>query len=166
MTHDIGRRQMIRRGLPAAGAAALLATPLTAARASAEKAQDSSLIHPIVGTWMAQVTIVGSGDPPEEGMFSYGADGIMSGTDASRVTGFGTWRPTGASSFTLVYRHYVVTNDQVAGIVVVTMNGTVTSSTEWTESGEAKFLDPSGNVVLTHEATAIGTRFGFAPGNA
>jgi hypothetical protein len=162
MAHDIGRREMIRKGLPAAGAAALLATPLTAGRAAAEQTGDPRT-HPIVGTWMAQVTIVGSDFPPEEGMFSYGGDGLMSGTDVSRVTGFGTWRPTGARTFTLEYRHYVVTNDQAAGIVVVTMTGTVTSSTAFTESGEAKFIDPNGNVVLTHEANAVGTRFGFAP---
>lgn len=165
MAHDIGRREMIRKGLPTVGAAALLAIPLAAGRAAAEETDDLRT-HPVVGTWMAQVTIVGSDYPPEEGMFSYGGDGLISGTDASRVTGFGTWRPTGARTFTLEYRHYVVTNDEIAGIVVVTMDGTVASSTQFTESGEAKFIDPNGNVVLTHEAKAVGTRFGFAPGHA
>ncbi|WP_131736983.1 hypothetical protein [Actinomadura roseirufa] len=162
MRDDPGRREMLRRGgrwLPAAGATALLAPALTPDRAEA----GTTGTHPLTGTWMTEVTVAGSGRPPEKGMFSFGRDGLVSGTDASRVTGFGTWKATGARTFAIVYRHYVVSNDEIGGIVVVEMTGTVTSSTAFTETGTAKFVDPGGTVVLTHEATATGTRFGFGP---
>lgn len=163
MTSDIGRRNLIGKGLPAAGAVALLGTALAPGRASAEEAGTGLRLHPLVGTWTTVTTIEGSTRPPEEGMFAYNADGILSGTDASRVTGFGTWKATGPASFAVEYRHYVIQNDAIGGTVVVTMTGTVTSATSFTESGEAKLVAPDGTVILTHKAKSVGTRFGFAP---
>ncbi|MGP4026294.1 hypothetical protein [Actinomadura sp. 3N407] len=159
---NVDRREMLRKGgrwLPAAGATALLASAVAPDRANAQTRH----AHPLTGTWLTEVIVTGSDRPPEKGMFSFGQDGMVSGTDASKVTGFGTWRATGARTFEIEYRHYVIADGQIGGMVVVAMTGTVTSATRLEESGTAQFLDPAGDVVLTHEATASGTRFGFPP---
>jgi hypothetical protein len=163
MARDIGRRQLVGKVLPAAGAAGLLTAALTPGRADAQDTAGVVYAHPVVGAWMTEVTVPGSPRPPEKGIFSYGGDGIISGTDASKVTGFGTWRPTGSRTFTAEYRHFVISDDQITGLVVVTLTGNVPSRDKFTEIGEGKLLDLDGNVVLSHGFNATATRFGHGP---
>ncbi|MFA1548294.1 hypothetical protein [Actinomadura chokoriensis] len=167
MGEGMGRRELIGKGgalVPAAGAAALLAAALAPEPASADGTVRAPI--PLPGTWAVTVTIPDLPDfPPEPGLFAFGRDGLLTGTGgASKVVGFGTWKATGAATFAVDYRHFVISDDgKVTGTVRVAQTGTLASPDKLTMAGEAAQVDNDGNVVVTFRATSVGERYGFGP---
>ncbi|MDL4774126.1 MULTISPECIES: hypothetical protein [Thermomonosporaceae] len=167
MSEGMGRRELIGKGgalVPAAGAAALLAAALTPEPASADTPARAGI--PLPGTWAITVTITDlPGVPPEPGLFAFGRDGLLTGTGgASKVVGFGTWKATGATTFAVDYRHFVISDDGVVtGTVRVEQTGRLASPDRLTMTGKAAQVDNDGNVVVTLTATSAGERYGFGP---
>lgn len=166
MATEIGRRELIGKGgrlVPAAGAGALLAAALAPGRASADTAAHRGFALP--GTWSITIANLDVPDyPPEPGLFAFSRDGLLIGTGASRIVGFGTWKATGAAAFTVDYRHFVISDaGKVTGTVQVQQQGTLLSPTKVELTGQASQVDLDGNVVVTFRARSTGTRYGFGP---
>ncbi|MFA1538371.1 hypothetical protein [Actinomadura monticuli] len=167
MGEGMGRRELFGRGgrlVPAVGAAALLPAALAPDAAAADT--ETRVRIPLPGTWAVTVTITDLPDfPPEPGLFAFGADGLLTGTGgASKIVGFGTWTATGAATFAVDYRHYVISDDgKVTGTVRVKQAGTLLSPDKLTMTGEAAQVDNDGNVIVTLHASSKGERYGFGP---
>lgn len=163
MTVDNSRRAVLARcwGLaPALGLAAVSVPEFTRTRAPARTLPG---VLTLAGTWAATVTFPDNpGFPAEPALIAFTPGGLLTAMAGSNPVGFGTWRPTGTSTFELDFRHFTLgSQGNISGEVRVSMQGSLTSPDQFTATGTGAEYDLAGNLLASSTSQLSGARYGF-----
>jgi hypothetical protein len=163
MTASNSRRAVLAKcwGLaPALGLAAVSVPELTKTRAPATTLLGATTI---AGTWAATVTFPDNpGFPAEPALTAFTPGGILTAMAGSNPVGFGTWRPTGTSTFELDFRHFTLDSQgNISGEIRVSMQGSLNSPDHFTATGTGAEYDLNGNLLASSPSQLSGTRYGF-----
>jgi hypothetical protein len=140
-----------------------LATATVVATGMSTAEADTTAAHRCrpVGTWSLDVTLVELGRH-ETSHYAFTGDGVVIHISNNGLIGLGAWRATGASTFSLSFREFVLASDgTVEGELRVHVDCTLTNANTLTGVGHASTFDLNGNLLYSVHSTATGAKFGL-----